>query len=193
MVYTFARVGAVVTMRVEDHYQQGRRWWIRLHEKGGKLHTMPCHHNLTDYLAAAGIGDQAKGPLFRSAIGKTKKLTDKPLARENVFEMIRRRAHDAGIGTKISCHTFRATGITAYLQNGGKLEIAQQMANHESARTTGLYDRRNDSVALDDVQRLRIDRCGCRCLSQPRCHWDNFRVCRVTLRPEFIGRDRRPS
>ena len=47
------------------------------------------------------------------AIGKTKKLTDKPLARENVFEMIRCRAKDAGIGTKISCHTFRATGITA--------------------------------------------------------------------------------
>src|SRR5712691_9370857 len=104
MVYTFARVGAVVGMRVEDYYQQGRRWWVRLHEKGGKLHTMPCHHNLeqylVEYIAAAGIRDQAKGPLFRSAIGKTKKLTDRPMARENVFEMIRRRANDAGIGTR---------------------------------------------------------------------------------------------
>ena len=60
----------------------------------------------------------------------------------------------AGIKTKISCHSFRATGITTYLQNGGKLEIAQQMAGHESARTTGLYDRRNDSVALDEVERI---------------------------------------
>lgn len=160
MVYTFARVGAVVGMRVEDHYQQGRRWWVRLHEKGGKLHSMPCHHNLeqylAEYIASAAIGDQAKGPLFRSAVGKTKKLTDKPVARENVFEMIRRRARDAGIGTKISCHTFRATGITVYLQNGGKLEVAQQMANHESARTTGLYDRRGDEISLDEVERIGI-------------------------------------
>ena len=67
-----------------------------------------------------------------------------------------RRAADAGIQTKISCHTFRATGITEYLRNGGKLEVAQQMANHESARTTGLYDRRNDQVSLDEVERILI-------------------------------------
>jgi len=160
MVYTFARVGAVVGMRVEDFYQQGRRWWVRLHEKGGKLHTMPCHHNLeaylADYIAAAGIGEEPKTPLFRSAVGKTKKLTDKPLARENVFEMIRRRARAAGIGTKVSCHTFRATGITSYLKNGGRLEVAQQMANHESARTTGLYDRRGDDISLDEVEKIGI-------------------------------------
>ena len=70
--------------------------------------------------------------------------------------MIRRRAKDAGIGTKISCHTFRATGITAYLKNGGRLEVAQQMANHESARTTGLYDRRDDEVSLDEVEKIVI-------------------------------------
>ena len=50
-----------------------------------------------------------------------------------------------------------ATGITAYLKNGGKLEIAQQMAAHESARTTGLYDRRNDSVALDEIERIAYE------------------------------------
>lgn len=68
--------------------------------------------------------------------------------------MLQRRARAAGIATKISCHSFSATGITTYLQNGGKLEIAQQMAGHESARTTGLYDRRNDSVALDEIERI---------------------------------------
>jgi integrase/recombinase XerD len=62
----------------------------------------------------------------------------------------------AGIKTEIGCHTFRATGITAYLKNGGKLEIAQQMAAHESARTTGLYDRRSDEVSLDEVERIGI-------------------------------------
>jgi len=70
-----------------------------------------------------------------------RKLTDRtPLGQANVHMMIQRRARGAGIKTKISCHSFRATGITTYLQNGGKLEVAQQMAGHESARTTGLYD-----------------------------------------------------
>jgi integrase/recombinase XerD len=77
-----------------------------------------------------------------------------PLAQSEVYRMINRRSLAAGIATKVSCHSFRATGITTYLQNGGKLEIAQQMAGHESARTTGLYDRRNDSVALDEIERI---------------------------------------
>jgi integrase len=78
------------------------------------------------------------------------------MSQADVYRMIRRRAADAGIKTKIGCHTFRATGITEYLRNGGKLEIAQQMANHESARTTGLYDRQNDQVSLDEVERILI-------------------------------------
>ena len=83
------------------------------------------------------------------------KLTERTsLPQANVYMMIQRRVQDAGINTKTSCHPFRATGITTYLQNGGKLELAQQMAGHESARTTGLYDRRNDSVALDEIERI---------------------------------------
>ena len=81
-------------------------------------------------------------------------LTRLHLAQADVHAKVQRRATGAGIETKISCHSFRATGITTYLQNGGKLEVAQQMAGHESARTTGLYDRRNDSVALDEVERI---------------------------------------
>jgi site-specific recombinase XerD len=160
MVYTFARVGAAVSMNVEDYYWQGRRWWVRLHEKGGKRHEMPAHHNLDEYLAAylsaAKIGGDKKGPLFRTAIGKTGELTEKPLAQVDVYRMIKRRAKEAGIKTEIGCHTFRATGITAYLKNGGKLEVAQQMAAHESARTTGLYDRRGDEISLDEVERIVI-------------------------------------
>jgi integrase/recombinase XerD len=78
------------------------------------------------------------------------------MLQSDVWRMIRRRALAAGIETEICCHTFRATGITAYLKNGGRLEIAQQMAAHESARTTGLYDRRNDEVSLDEVERIGI-------------------------------------
>jgi integrase/recombinase XerD len=160
MVYTFARVGAAISMKVEDFFVQGRRGWVRLHEKGGKEHQMPTHHNLDlyleEYIAATGIAEDRKGPLFRTSRGRGGELADRPMLQSDVWRMIRRRAAQAGIETEIGCHTFRATGITAYLKNGGKLEIAQQMAAHESARTTGLYDRRNDEISLDEVERIAI-------------------------------------
>jgi integrase/recombinase XerD len=160
MVYTFARVGVAVSMRVEDYYVQGRRGWVRFHEKGGKEHKMPTHHNLDhylkEYISATGITNDPKGPLFRTIRGRSGLLTANPLLQPNVWRMIRRRAIAAGIKTGIGCHTFRATGITAYLNNGGKLEIARQMAAHESARTTGLYDRRTEEVSLDELERIGI-------------------------------------
>jgi site-specific recombinase XerD len=160
MIYTFARVGAALKMRVEDAYVQGRRTWVRLHEKGGKEHEMPCHHNLDDYLHAyldgAAIGDESKSYLFRTSVGRSGQLSERPMTQTDVYRMIGRRAAAAGIRTKIGCHSFRATGITQYLKGGGRLEVAQQMANHESARTTGLYDRRNDQVSLDEVERIMI-------------------------------------
>ena len=135
MCYTFARVGAVVAMRVEDYYLNGRRSWVRLHEKGGKRHEVPCHHNLDEYLHAyiteAGIADATKTPLFRS-INRYRQLTDNPITRHDVFYMIKRRAKDAAISTITCCHTFRATGITAYLDNGCTMGNAQAIAGHES-------------------------------------------------------------
>jgi integrase/recombinase XerD len=100
MGYTFARVSAVVTLRVEDYFQQGRRSWLRLHEKGGKRHEVPCHHSLDEYLdawiAAAGIGDDKKGPLFRT-FKRGDKLTDNAMIRSDVLYMIKRRAKGAGL------------------------------------------------------------------------------------------------
>jgi integrase/recombinase XerD len=160
MVYTFARVGAAISMKVEDFFVQGRRGWVRLHEKGGKEHEMPTHHNLDryleEYIQAAGIAEDRKSSLFRTMRGRSGELTANSLLQSDVWRMIRRRALAAGIKTEIGCHTFRATGITAYLKNGGRLEIAQQMAAHESSRTTGLYDRRSDEVSLDEVERIGI-------------------------------------
>jgi integrase/recombinase XerD len=160
MVYSFARVGAVVGMRVEDYYQVGRHSWLRLHEKGGKFHEVPAHHNaeayLDAYLEVAGIATDKKNALFRSTQGKTRRLTADPMHRVDVFRMIKRRARAAGVSDLVCCHTFRATGITVYLQNGGTLEKAQQIAAHESARTTKLYDRTQDSISLDEVERIVI-------------------------------------
>jgi integrase/recombinase XerD len=160
MAYSFARVSAVVNLKVEDYYPQKKRWWLRLREKNGKVNEMPCHHKLESYLdaylAAAGIGDDRKGPLFRSAIRKTKQLSNRPLSRTDVWYMIRRRAADLGLETAVGCHTFRATGITDYLTNGGRIEVAQRMAGHANAKTTGLYDRRHDEISVGEVEKIGI-------------------------------------
>jgi len=160
VAYSFARIGAALAMKVKDYFIQGRRKWVRLYEKGGKRHEVPAHHNLDEYFEAykkvAGLQDDPKGLLFRTVAAKTGRLTALPLSQADAYRMIRRRAKAAGIETKIGNHTFRATGITAYLKNSGKLEIAQQLAAHESSRTTGLYDKRDDDVNLDEVERIGI-------------------------------------
>ncbi|RXD01748.1 integrase [Sphingomonas sp. UV9] len=160
MVYSFARIGAALGMRVEDVFVQNRRLWVRLHEKGGKRHEMPCHHNLEEYLSAylegCALREDRKGPLFRTIARGTRRLSDTPLPQANAFQMVRRRAVAADIETAIGNHSFRATGITAYLKNGGTLERAATMANHASTRTTQLYDRRPDDVTLDEVERVLI-------------------------------------
>jgi site-specific recombinase XerD len=160
MVFSFARIGAALSMRVEDVYVQHRRLWVRLHEKGGKVHEMPCHHFLEDYLHAyidgCGLANDPKGVLFRTIERGRAVLTTTPLPQANAYAMIGRRAAGAGIETRIGNHTFRATGITAYLKNGGALETAAAMANHSSTRTTQLYDRRSDHVSLDEIERVRI-------------------------------------
>lgn len=159
MVYSFARVGAATGMNVQDYFQEGKRWWLRLHEKGGKQHEVPAHHNaeayVDAYLAAAQIAGDHKGPLFRS-LDRKRRLTERRLHRLEVLAMIKRRARQAGLPETTCCHTFRATGITTYLQNGGTIEHAQQIAAHESPRTTKLYDRTNDAISLDEIERILI-------------------------------------
>jgi integrase/recombinase XerD len=131
MTYAFARIGAVVAMRVDDYYPEGKRWWLRLHEKGGKRHEMPAHHKLEayidEYVAAAGIRDDGKTPLFRTALGRTGRLGDAAMHRIDAYRMIRRRTAEAGFRVKLGCHVFRATGITAYLEAGGTLDEVERI------------------------------------------------------------------
>lgn len=159
MVYSFARVGAVLVMNVDDYFPKGKRWWIRLHEKGSKYHEMPLHHKaeqyLDAYIAAAGIADEKKKPLFR-ALNRNRTLSTSRLTRRDCLEMVKRRAKTAKLPDTICNHTFRGTGITVFLENGGKLEDAQRMANHASAKTTKLYDRRSDEVTVEMVELVRI-------------------------------------
>ena len=159
MVYSFARVSAVVGMRRRDYFLQGTRGWLRLHEKGGKRHDVPAHHRaeaaVDAYLVAGGIED-AQAPLFQS-VDRSRRLSGRSLTRRVVLAMIKRRSAAAGLPASTCCHTFRATGITAYLSNrGGTLEHAQQIAGHASPRTTKLYDRTADTVTLDEIERIVI-------------------------------------
>jgi site-specific recombinase XerD len=161
LTYSFARITAALRMRVEDLRPRGAGWELRLREKGGKQHVIPCHHALAEllhtYIAVAGIGEERKGWLFRTAKGwKGTVLAEQPMMQTDAWRMIRRRAKAAGIKAPIGCHTFRATGITAYLDNGGTLEHAQAMAAHESPRTTKLYDRTKERLTLDEIERIRL-------------------------------------
>lgn len=160
MVFSFARVGAVVKMKVADYYQNGKRFQIRLHEKGGKFHKVPVHHTAEEYLDAyietALLTNDKKGFLFRSTRGRSRQLTDKPLDTNDVLRMVKRYARKAGLSPEVCCHTFRATGITNYMLNGGTIEKAAKIANHESTRTTGLYNRQHDAISLDEIERILI-------------------------------------
>jgi site-specific recombinase XerD len=161
LTYSFARITAALKMKVEDLRPRGAGWTVRLHEKGGKEHAMPCHHALAEalraYVDAAGIAEDRKGWLFRTAPRhNADALTDRAMNQYAAWLMIRRRAAAASITAPIGNHTFRATGITAYLANGGALEHAQQMAAHESPRTTKLYDRTRERLTQNEVERIRL-------------------------------------
>jgi integrase/recombinase XerD len=158
MIYTFARVGAVLQMNVGDYFTQGRRGWVRLHEKGGKEHEAPCHHKLEayldEYIAAAGIAANKDAPLFPT----TGRSTGTPhrMTQQDAYRMVERYAKRAGIKTKIGNHTLRATGITDYLKSDGSLSKARKMANHADTRTTQLYDRRSDTASLGEYEKVGI-------------------------------------
>ena len=162
MVYSFARVGALVKLRVRDYYRQGAKAWFMLDEKGGKQNRVPVHHLAAEYvesyIASAGIESQRDTPLFRS-FGRGRGSTDvsnRGLSRGEIFAIVQRRVQAAGLPKEIGCHSFRGTGITNYLSNGGTIETAAKLAGHSSTRTTQLYDRRHAEVALAEIERIRF-------------------------------------
>ncbi|MFC5491417.1 tyrosine-type recombinase/integrase [Dokdonella soli] len=160
MVYAFARVSAVVKLRVRDYTRQGARAWLLLDEKGGKQNKVPVHHQAAEYLEAyrdfAGLAGERDMPLFRSLTHRGTRLTERPLLRANVFHMVRRRMAGAGLAGDLGCHTFRGTGITNFLENGGTIETAARIAGHASTKTTQLYDRRQQAVDQAEVERIRF-------------------------------------
>jgi site-specific recombinase XerD len=161
MMFSFARIGAALGMTVGDVFWLKRQLWLRLPEKGGKPHAMPCHDYLATviiaYIKTARIADDRDGPLFRTfSRRRGRPLARKGLQQPEAYKMITRRAIAAGFTTRLSNHSFRATGITVYLNNGGTLEMAAQIANHASTRTTQLYAHRREKINLAEMARIKI-------------------------------------
>jgi site-specific recombinase XerD len=155
MAYTFARVSAVVGAKRGDYRHEGKRARLRLLEKGNKEKLVWLHREaeefLDGYIAAAGI-DNAEAPLFQS-LDKAHRLTGEAISRRDMLEVVKARCRATGLSKEFCNHTFRGTGITVFLHNGGALEAAQDMANHSDPRTTKLYDRRKDLATLSEIER----------------------------------------
>jgi site-specific recombinase XerD len=121
---------------------------------------MPVHHVLERWMdaynQATGIAHDQKGSLFRTAPRFKAGLTHNPMRTADLWRMIRRQLKKAGIRTRAGCHSFRATGMKCDLENKGSLETAQRLAYHASPRTTKLYDRTNDQITLDEVEKIVI-------------------------------------
>jgi site-specific recombinase XerC len=159
LAYTFARIGAAVNLKVEDYYPLGKRFLLRFKEKGGKEKDLPVHHKLEElldeYLKATGLGSELGSFLFLAALGKTGKLSRRPLVRTDAADMLKRRLKQAGLPAHYSPHSFRATGITNFLENDGTLEAAQRIARSRGQPDHETLRRRGQKVLLEDMERIR--------------------------------------
>ena len=163
MTFSFFRVSAAIGLTLRDYELRGEERWIIGQEKGSKRHEMPVHPTLEtmmDELIVRMGWDHPETPrdtpLFQSSTPRGGRLRGRALDRTACWRMVRRRARAAGVMREICNHTFRATGITAYLNSGGNLEDARIMANHSNATTTKLYDRTADGVKARKLGRLEI-------------------------------------
>ena len=160
LIYTAARVGAVSKLTRDGFFSDGRQFFFRLDEKGGKQRTIPARHDLQEYveqfLTAAGDADGGT-PLFRSAVRRTKTLSPKGMTENDVLRMVKRRLVGAGLSPRqFKCHSFRASTATNLLDQGVELADVQYLLGHADPRTTKLYDRRKLAVTRNIVERIGI-------------------------------------
>ncbi len=159
LVYTAARVRAVAKLRLKHVRQSGNFWSFRFAEKGGKSREIPIRSDLEDeilaYLTAASLSECPKdSPLFRSAVRRTNKLTERPMTAIDICRMIKRRLRGAKLPGHLSPHSFRVATLTDLLESGVELADVQHFAGHADPRTTRLYDRRGRKVVRNLVERI---------------------------------------
>ncbi|CAM2064226.1 Tyrosine-type recombinase/integrase [Sulfidibacter corallicola] len=162
LLYSFGRISAVVGMKVKHYRVNGRQPVFRFSEKGGKQKEVPVHHLAQEYmdayLEASGIADEADSWLFRAIEGSRHhaRFTERPLNRRRAWDMIKRRVRQTGLDPEICNHSLRGSGITVFLENGGSLDIAADIAGHASTKTTRLYDRTDRHIKRGDIERVHI-------------------------------------
>ena len=161
LLYGWARVSAVVALRVEDYYERKGERWLRLHEKRGKIHEVPVHSKareaIDQWLLASDLESNPAAPLF-PAFGKNKKTPElRHMDRTSVWKLVQARARASGLKKRVCCHSFRATGITEYMNAGGSLDIAQRMAGHAQLSTTKIYDRSRDRLTMAEIEKVYLE------------------------------------
>ena len=161
LLYSWARVSAVVGLNVEDYFERKGERWLRLHEKRGKIHEVPVHSKarqaIDQWLLASNFGSNPSAPLF-PAFGKNKKIPElRHMDRTSVWKLVQTRARSSGLEKRVCCHSFRATGITEYMNAGGSLDIAQRMAGHSQLSTTKIYDRSRDRLTMAEVEKVSFE------------------------------------
>jgi integrase/recombinase XerD len=102
------------------------------------------------------LGSKPSVPLFPSFGKNRETLNWRRLDRRSVLKLVEKRAKASGILKRVCCHSFRATGVTEYMNSGGTIEIAQRIAGHTSPATTRIYDRSGDQLTLEEIERVQI-------------------------------------
>lgn len=160
LLFSWVRISAALGMSVKDYTGDD----YRVEEKGGLWRKIPVHSEaaplMAAYIEAAGLDDFPDSPLFRGTIGgkgRKPKLAQGAFTRQGAWYMIKRRCAAAGLSTEYTNHSFRATGITEFMNNGGQLHDAQIIAGHADARTTKLYDRSEHKVTRNMMERVHIE------------------------------------
>jgi integrase/recombinase XerD len=161
LIYTAARAGAVAKLKFRDLIDDGLQFSIRFNEKGGKHRNIPVRHDLhgllRDYIQRASLQEQAKdSPLFRSAVGRSGRLSDKKLSAVDICRIVKRRLKTAELPLAVSPHSFRSCAATDLLLQGVALEDVQYLLGHSDARVTRLYDRRQRVVTRNTVERISV-------------------------------------
>lgn len=160
LIYTAARAGAIARLRRSDFYTDGRQWLFRFDEKGGSVRQIPARHDLEcfvkEYLQNVATTDESTS-LFRSANGRSGRLSSRGLTGNDILRMVKRRLIDADLPVKqFSCHSFRAMTATDLLTQGVPIEDVQFLLGHSDPRTTQLYDRRKRQVTRNIVERISV-------------------------------------
>ena len=170
LAYSWARVSAVAGLKVGDYYSRKDVRWLRLEEKRGKIHEVPVHSKareaIDQWLEVSGLESNPDAPLFPTfakdnktfARDKTNQL--RHLDRTGIWRLVQTRTRACGIKKRFGPHSFRAGGITEYLNQGGSLDMAQRIAGHSQLSTTKIYDRSGDRLTIAEIERISFEREG---------------------------------